>query len=215
MKLENNITNDVWVKRIFRTLNNILPGPVAHAQMLPANFKPKNHISSNTRNSAVIILLQLKADKKWYLTMIKRASYEGHHSGQMAFPGGKKDINDIDLKATCIRETFEEIGIKYIEYQIIGNLSPVYVHVSDINIYPFLAVTDKILNYNINQEVEKVFEFNFNDFLEQKNKKETTIHIKESEVKVPCFEIENNIIWGASAQIISELIEITKDLNRE
>lgn len=212
MPTDSNFLKHDWVKQLTHALKNPLPGKLAHYEMLPANFKPKNTFSNNTRESAVLILLQQKVDEKWYLTMIQRAEYEGHHSGQMAFPGGKKDNIDKDLKTTCQREAFEEIGIPKTHYQIIGALSTVYVHVSDINIYPFLAVTNVNLKYYINEEVANVFELNLNDFFNSKNIKETSIIFKDFEVQVPSYNIGQKIIWGASAQIISELLEIIKKL---
>ena len=89
-----------------------LPGYPSHLDMIPFRKVGHQHIQDlvEYRRSAVLILLYQHQDNV-YSVLTERQTYEGKHSGQMSFPGGKKEEFDHDLMDTSIRETLEEIGV--------------------------------------------------------------------------------------------------------
>ena len=94
-----------------KELGSVLPGKQAHLKMFPQG-RLLNENPINKRNAAVAILIYPANTGEEELIFIKRTEYEGHHSGQVSFPGGKSDIEDKNLIATSIRECYEEIGVK-------------------------------------------------------------------------------------------------------
>ena len=122
---------------IIKALKNRLPGRNAQLKMAPMNRARINldDIEIQTyRKSAVMILFCEDENQNIFIPLIERMSYDGVHSGQISFPGGKFDIDDVDLKNTALRECLEEIGI--IDADIIGELSDLPIPVSKFLVKP-------------------------------------------------------------------------------
>ena len=122
-------------------LKSPLPGEdtqylMAPVSRLKAEQLPKENY--NPKKSAVLVLL-FPEDETIKTVLIKRPVYDGVHSGQVAFPGGKFDDIDIELKQTALRETFEEIGVQSAEIEIIGQLTDLYINPSNFLVSPFIA----------------------------------------------------------------------------
>ena len=100
-----------------------LPGIQAHLEVAPyrkVDYTPEQ--LKNAKQSGVLILFYEKLDGI-YAVMIERAINNGKHSGQIAFPGGKKEVDDANLIETALRETEEEVGVIKNHIEIIGRLS--------------------------------------------------------------------------------------------
>ncbi len=186
-----------------------LPGKESQYKMAPSD-RDLRITTKKTRKSAVLILLSEK-DNEIYISFIKRQKYKGAHSGQIAFPGGKYEKKDKHLKETAYRETKEEIGIDRDKFEIIGALTNLFIPVSAFDVYPFIAFAKEKLVYKKQEyEVEKVFELKLKDFLNTDNHHTETVNKNGIEITIPYYYINNNKIWGATAMIISELIDILK-----
>ena len=123
----------------------------------------KNYENENKNNiakqSSVLILFYEK-EGKLYIPLIKRASYDGVHSGQIAFPGGKVEPEDKDMIATALRESQEEIGISLTGIEILGILSPVFIPPSNFLVNVVLAYTSSVPQFTIDTfEVDELIEF--------------------------------------------------------
>jgi len=184
-----------------------LPGKKSQYKMAPSDREIRVTIKE-TRKSAVLVLLSEKQNEI-YMTFIKRQEYNGAHSGQIAFPGGKFEKIDIDIKETAQREVEEEIGISRDKYEIIGNLSNLFIPVSAFDVHPFIAYAKENLNYKIQEyEVKEVFELKLNDFLNPNNIKTEIVNKDGLDITIPYYFIEGKKIWGATAMIISELVYV-------
>ena len=184
-----------------------LPGKISQYKMAPSDRDLKI-TKKNTRKSAVLILLSEKHNKT-IVTLIKRQEYNGVHSGQISFPGGKYELNDNNLRNTAIRETFEEIGVNQSEYDIIGELTKLFIPVSAFDVYPFVGIAKKEFKYKKQDfEVSKILEFELAEFKKTENIKTEMRKIKDVEITIPYYLINDNKIWGATAMIISELLDI-------
>jgi 8-oxo-dGTP pyrophosphatase MutT (NUDIX family) len=192
-----------------RSVSLGLPGHKAFFDELKAyedrlNFKPDDA----TRTSAVMLLLFPK-ERECHLVLILRPSYNGMHSGQIALPGGKKDPIDLDTKHTAIRETYEEIGLKLTENDIIMSLSPVYITVSNFMVHPFLALINYYPDFKKDiREVEKIIEVPIKELLDAKNKKHKIVKVFEQEINVQGYELQSHWVWGATALILNEFKEL-------
>lgn len=129
-----------------------------------------------------------------------------HHAGQIALPGGRIEKGETALE-TALRETWEEIGITSDQIVILGSLSEIYVQVSRFQIHPFVGWLDKKPEFVINEnEVEKTISFPLK--LTTNSFEEVELETLTGTLKVPCFRFEDEIIWGATAMILSELKDI-------
>ncbi len=132
-----------------------------------------------------------------------------YHAGQVAFPGGRIEPGETAME-TALRETHEEIGIKPEKIEILGALSELFVDVSGFLIRPFVGWLKEKPRFSINEaEVEKIILFpllKYRDALE-----ETELETVSGVLRVPCFRFEGEIIWGATAMILSEFFDAMED----
>ena len=168
----------------------------------------KNKIN-RARKSAVLIMLYEKSGKLFF-PVIQRTEYKGAHSGQIALPGGKFEKTDDSFEYTALRETEEEIGIKRKNVSIIGHLSELYIPPSNFMVKPFVGFFSEKPDFKIDlKEVQRIIEIPLSAFFKSGVVKEKPFISSSSGAtkKAPYFAVENIEIWGATAMIISELIE--------
>lgn len=197
-----------FIENLRNGVSKGLPGEYEHKTMLPNQRTLEPPYGTTPTISAVLILIDFDNNTP-QLTFIERAKYNGWHSGQIGFPGGKVDTKlDKTLRDTAIRETFEEIGHKIAEQQIVAELSKLYISVSNIIIYPFVAVIDKLKNLkpNIN-EVENIFSVPLNQFT-QENIEIGVFKGMCYQVTAPYWNVAGKRIWGATAMIVAELVKV-------
>ncbi len=203
-----------FLKTLERCFEQPLPSQQAHNDMLADINFPKNKQKSEASQSSVLILFYPR-NNNIYTVFIERPLYDGIHSGQIAFPGGKMENSDNTLIDTALRETKEEIGINQNKIKISGSLSQVYVIPSNFLITPFVGIyEDEPVFKPDAREVSRLIEVPFDELLNKKN-------ISKGQVKaangrsynVPCFKLKNNIIWGATAMILNEFIYLWDSSN--
>ncbi|MCS6821386.1 MAG: CoA pyrophosphatase [Microscillaceae bacterium] len=202
-------THDLLAK-LQQRLQEPLPGLQAHIQMAPSdridfnNQKMLYTPRPDSKLSAVMILCYPKKDKI-YFPLIVRPDNTGVHSGQIALPGGKKDDTDTDLTATALRETQEEMGIKVEKAQIIGSLTEFYIPPSNYIVYPKVAVLTHTPHFAPNpREVAQIIEVDLQSFFQDCPRVTRRVKSSYLEREVPCYEIQDHIVWGATAVILSE-----------
>lgn len=201
-----------WLKN---RLQEKLPGVLAHELMMARVRAMPTDIPVDARESAVLILL-FPHEEELHLLLIKRAE-DGHaHSGQISFPGGRKDSTDESLQATALREANEEVGINESKLKILGQLSPLYIPVSNFHVFPFVAYAEERLEYYKNQqEVAAIIEIPIEEIFSDKIKtiaKVTSPADKTFVRNVNAYQLEDGtIIWGATAMILSELEVVLKE----
>lgn len=129
-----------------------------------------------------------------------------HHAGQIALPGGRIEAGETALE-TALRETWEEIGITVDQIEILGTLSDFYVEVSRFQIHPFVGWLNQKPNFIINSdEVEKTILFPLRNF--KNHFEEAELETLSGRIKVPCIRFDGEIIWGATAMILSEFADV-------
>lgn len=199
--------HDALIEKLIKNKDKKLPGLKAQQKMMLHRDPAYNPHVNNARDSAVLIHLYPNALNQTEVIFIKRTQLPGSsHSGQIAFPGGKKEKEDHNLQETAIREAWEEVHILKKETKIIRELSPVYIPVSNFKIHPFLAFGEEKPAYLkpdpleveliLNTEIERLFT----------NKTKETIEVfPQINMKVNAYKLDTHIIWGATAMILSEL----------
>jgi 8-oxo-dGTP pyrophosphatase MutT (NUDIX family) len=187
-----------------------LPGEAAHNVMVPQQrleiTKKINFDEIKAKNAAVMMLFYPK-DSITHLVLIVRNSYKGVHSSQIAFPGGKYETQDGNFEQTALRETHEEIGIHSDKIQVLKAFTHLYIPPSNFMVYPFFGICrDEIAFYPDPTEVADIIELPLTTFLSDSivvNVKMSTSYAKS--IDVPAFKIEEHIVWGATAMMLSEL----------
>ena len=195
-----------------RLAGNDLPGLLSQLKMAPVTRinELKSPSNDNPRKSAVLILFYPK-NNQINLVLIKRSLDNSVHSGQISLPGGKVEEDDLSYTHTALREANEEIGINSELVKIIGNLSKLYIPPSNFDVYPIVSVTNSAPVFKSNHEVQKILEVSLNTLISPEVCTHKKIqHQTGNEFVVPCYYIQGEIIWGATAMIISELLDVLK-----
>lgn len=204
-----------FLKYTPKILNVELPAAIAHAKMVPPNradlVKNTDFTKITPKKAAVMMLFYPKNDLA-HLALILRTTYNGVHSSQIAFPGGKAELYDFDLKQTALRETHEEIGIHPNSINVIRPFTEVYIPPSNFMVYPYLGYSLDELQFVLQEdEVAGMVEFPLADFLDDRIVKNTVIKTSYADtIEVPGFQVEQHFIWGATAMMLSELKETLK-----
>ncbi len=162
------------------------------------------------RESAVLALLYPKDDVLHTLLML-RPTYDGVHSGQIAFPGGRREPQDADLEGTALREFGEETGAWDTRIEVLGPLSPVYIPPSHSLVTPYVAFAERLGTLAPDpREVELLIETPVSRLLESDVMKRGPLHVQAlgRTTEVAYFDVAGHVVWGATAMMIAELREL-------
>lgn len=188
-----------------------LPGISAQYRMAPrprSSTDAQQEPGEETRQGGVLILLYPRDGEVW-LPLILRPTYSGVHSGQVGLPGGGYEPEDGTLAATALRETYEEIGVGQNRVMLLGSLTPLYIYASDYLVHPFVGWTDSQPDFHPDPyEVAKLINTPLCMFLDTDHRTEEMWRLRGQNVLVPFFDIQSQVIWGATAMIMSELIAL-------
>ena len=195
---------------IKKALAGNLRGIKSHQKMMPPNRKLRaaDRDKKRLKPSSVLLLLFIE-EGELLVCLIKRPVTMKHHAGQVALPGGRIDSGETPLE-TALRETWEEIGITADKIEILGSLSELFVDVSGFLIHPFVGWLKEKPVFKTNPaEVEKTLLFPLFRFRDKLD--ETELETASGKLKIPCFHFEGEIIWGATAMILSEFYDAVED----
>lgn len=192
-----------------------LPALHSHKKMAPLErlkiLEETNLNRPNARNAAVMMLFYPK-NNKTHFALIKRNSYPGVHSSQIAFPGGKVEEEDENLVQTALRETHEEIGVHPDLIQVVRSFTTVYIPPSNFLVHPFLGISEHEIQFVLQaDEVAGIIETPLAILLDDTiitNKILETSYSKS--INIPAFQIYEHTIWGATAMMLSELKDMLK-----
>ncbi|MBU8891430.1 MAG: CoA pyrophosphatase [Bacteroidales bacterium] len=193
-------------------LKKDLPGEKAHVKMAPGvrhQFKP----TEKSRKAGVLILLYPK-NKELYITFIQRTVYNGPHSGQISFPGGKSEKTDNDIVHTALRESHEEIGVNPEKVNVLGQLTPLLIPLSNFFVYPVIGLYESTPVFKADpNEVKEVIEIKLKDLINPENCTSKEFKYGDLSFDAPIYNPDNTTIWGATAMILSEFLEIVEKNN--
>jgi len=195
-------------------LQKPLPGDAAHQQMMaqPIGQRFKMQYDHPPKKGAVMIVLYPDGGKI-YFPLMQRPPYQGIHGGQVSLPGGKMEDFDENLIETAIRETFEEIGVKISDNEVIGSLSDLNVTASNFIVKPVVSILNKKPEFIKDpREVEQIFKAEIKHLIHPQTLREKELTVaQEVRLMAPFFDIEEKVVWGATAMILSEFVEILKE----
>ncbi len=200
------------IKTLEKRLQLPLPGVEAQAKMAHI-FRTEDIVVPNHSKKAAVLILLYRKNEEFHTILMKRTSRfpNDKHKGQISFPGGQYEKTDIDFSFTAIRETEEEIGINASKINLLGQLTQLYIPVSNFLVYPFVGYMDGMPNFNPDaKEVDEVIEARLSDFFNQGNRKEKEMEFSSGfRIKnVPYFDIKGHVVWGATSMIMSEFLHL-------
>lgn len=192
------------------------PGLNAQLKMAPPQRFEKGQIlpkiPRDVRYAAVMMLLYPTHGHELSFCLIQRTTYDGKHSGQVSFPGGKKEEDDADFWATALRETQEEIGVDAKQVSFLTQLSSTYIPPSNFFVYPYMAIMDHRPRFIVEvEEVNQIIEVPLRELLCDTAMQTAIISASYSkEIEVPAFLFNHYKVWGATAMILSEARELIR-----
>jgi 8-oxo-dGTP pyrophosphatase MutT (NUDIX family) len=166
---------------------------------------------ADARKAAVLMLL-FEKNAEWYLLLTERVGNEKDpHSNQISFPGGSMEVSDADLAECALRETWEEVGVEPKDVNLIGAMSDLYIPVSNFHVQPFLGWSNTPPQYRRQEtEVQRIMETPLSLFQNVDNQKiMPMMQARSFTLKdVPYYDVEGKMLWGATAMMIAELLEL-------
>ena len=160
------------------------------------------------RPAAVLVLLYPDRDGNARVILTERASRDGHHSGEVSFPGGKAEPDDADLTETALREAAEEIALDAAAagVRVLGLLEPFWIPVSDFHVTPVIAIADGRPSMIASpDEVARIVEPPVARFLPEAPIEIVERLIGEWPLRYGAYEVDGLSVWGATARILSQL----------
>ncbi len=189
-----------------------VPLPAGPESLMPVfvdgRLRPRFAPSPTARPAAVLALLYPDPDGLARIVLTERVTYDGLHSGEVSFPGGKSEPGDADPAATALREATEETGLDpgAAGVSVVGQLDPVFIPVSDFRIEPIVALAERepILRANP-AEVARILTPPVSAFLPDARIEIVERTIRDWPLRYGGYRIEGLHVWGATARILGQL----------
>jgi len=192
-----------------------LPGIPGQAEMALFNrtsVAQLKKLKKTPKQSAVMILFYpIEGEPHFCLT--QRPVYNGTHSGQISFPGGKAEPHDPDLKSTALRETHEEVGVTPNLITVLGQVTEVYIPPSNFLVTPYVGYSNQLPAFTIQQEeVVEILNVPISTLLDPSIVKSKPIKMGPGGMKItaPFYDIQDKVVWGATAVMLAEIKQILR-----
>ena len=148
------------------------------------------------------------------LIYTQRSGHLSTHSGEVSFPGGKAEDGDVSLFDTALRESNEEMSLNGEDVTMLGKLDYL-ISRHKIEVNPFIATVDKPQDLEANEEIQEIFTVPLSFLLDPKNIKRESIERQGSVWEVPTWSLKNQKIWGLTAMITVNFLNVCFDANIE
>jgi 8-oxo-dGTP pyrophosphatase MutT (NUDIX family) len=164
------------------------------------HHKKRKITGHNLKASAVLIPI-FRKEGRYYVLLTERSDDVVFHKGQVCFPGGTQEPSDSSLLQTALRESQEEIGLQVKDIEILGELDDIITFTSNYVISPFVALVPYPHSLRTNgREVKGTFSVPLSFLMDEANFKQDSY----------AYEYDDHIIWGATARILRQFIDLLK-----
>ena len=181
----------------------LMPVTVGGPDRRPPRTPPAGRVA---RPAGVLVLLHPGDDGEARVVLTERATRDGHHSGEVSFPGGKAEPGDADIVATALREAAEEVGLDAAAagVRVIGLLERFWIPVSDFQVTPVVALAARrpVLTA-APDEVARIVEPPIARFLPGAPITIVERTIGAWPLRYGAYDVEGLSVWGATARILS------------
>ena len=171
-------------------------------------WHPDDRPDDPARQSGVLVLLY-SLQGRLHVPLIVRPTYDGTHSGQVAFPGGGSEEGDGDLTETALREAHEELGVAPKDVEVLGTLTDLYIRPSNYDVFPTVGRLKGKPAFRPDPcEVAQLLEVPLATLLNPAHQRREDWQLADRSALVPFFAVQDQAIWGATAMILSELLAV-------
>jgi 8-oxo-dGTP pyrophosphatase MutT (NUDIX family) len=180
-------------------------------QQALSDYTPRKLVQPTASPAAVLILVHTSIGEP-HVVFTERTHEVEHHKGQISFPGGASDDEDESPEATALRETYEEIGVRPDDVRLLGSLDDM-VTISNFLVTPFVGAlaSESAYEYELNdEEVASIIEVPLSFLLDEENMELEVREHGGHEVLVPAFAYDGHRIWGATARMLHQLVELLR-----
>lgn len=205
---------DGLIRQLEERLKQPLPGRPAQSRFAPVLRNQFKEAGETARKAAVLALFYPKKNQ-WHLVFIERGNHNPNdrHRGQISFPGGKLEPEDPSLLHTALRETEEEVGLPARDVRVLGEMTSLYIPASDFHVSPFVGWVDYAPTFIPEEaEVRSVLEVPLEHFYNKEHfgRKDIQVAPHLWLREVPFITFNQKVIWGATAMVLGELLELCK-----
>jgi 8-oxo-dGTP pyrophosphatase MutT (NUDIX family) len=197
------------------SLPDVLPAPpeaLTPIRVAGEPWRAQPDGMATARPAGVLLLIAPDDAGEARIVLIERTSYDGHHSGEISFPGGRAEADDTDLVATALREAAEEIGLDAaaVGLRVIGELEPFWIPVSNFRVTPIVALAERLQAWRPDpREVARVIEAPLAAFLPDAPIATMERDVREWRIRYGAYALDElgdgPAVWGATARILGQL----------
>ncbi len=192
-----------------KELSKDLPGEEFQYRMA-SSYRNGRTISSPPHNGCVLIVLYY-SENHLTTALIKRAVDMYIHSGQISLPGGRCEESDTSPAHTALREAEEEINVNPKRVHLLGSLTSIYIPASHFLVHPVVGYVNERPDFRPNpREVQEIIEIPLKELFDPESIGSITIPRDNTSFQAPCYNTGNHQVWGATAMILSEFLEVVK-----
>lgn len=173
------------------------------------SLRQKRYITEAHLKPSAVLVPVFSTKGQYYILLTRRTEKVKEHKGQISFPGGAYEEEDKTLLNTALRESAEEIGLKPEDVEILGELDDTPSLGSDYVISPFVALIPWPYKFELNKdETDEIIEVPVSALLDNKRTcQDTEIHNGKT-LNTYFYRYQGNVIWGATARILHQFLEI-------
>jgi 8-oxo-dGTP pyrophosphatase MutT (NUDIX family) len=200
------------LKILEQRLRGPKPGLVSQLKMVPDHrLSDRTYLEvGDSCHKAGVLVLLYPWNGRIHVVLTRRTSNVAHHQAQISFPGGHKDSHETVLE-TALREAEEEINVAPSSIRVLGELTPLYIRPSNYCIYPSVAAAESRPDFRPSpHEVAEVLEVPLDHFLDTQNVQREVWRLHDLDVRVPFYSFQGHKIWGATAMVMAELLDLIK-----
>ncbi len=173
------------------------------------SLRRKRRLSGSGLAEAAVLVPIFDKAGDYYLLFTRRSQLVAYHKGQVSFPGGARSEADVSLKDTALRESWEEIGLRARDVEVVGELDDTPTTTSNFSISPFVAFVPYPYEFTINRaEIDEVFGVPISFLLSGVGRREESYIFGDQSVVGYVYEYEGRIIWGATARIVQQFLDV-------
>lgn len=157
---------------------------------------------------AAVLVPLFKKGEDCHILFTKRTEQVKHHKGEISFPGGMVDEEDSNLESTALREAFEEVGLREKDIKIIGLLDDI-VTITQFIVTPVVGLFPYPYPFQLSPtEIAELIEVPLGSLLDERCYGERVISRGEKEELIYTYQYATHTIWGATARILKQFLDL-------